>query len=451
MSEKRISTQLRDYEIPIGDSYKLDARRKLGSGAFGDIYYGVNIKFNEEVAIKLEPTHTRHPQLFYESKLYMALQGGVGIPKLHWCGSQGNYNILIMDLLGHSLEDYFNFCKRKFTLLTTVMVVDQMLSRIEFIHSRNFIHRDVKPDNFLMGKGSKKHQVYAIDFGLAKRYRDPRTGLHIPYKDGKSLTGTARYASVNTHLGIEQSRRDDIEGLGYILVYFMRGNLPWQGLKARTVKEKYEKIKEKKISTSLEALCQGFPDEFKTFIQYARDLKFEDRPDYSYLKNLLRQICEKNQLSFNYNKYDWILKKTAELNNEENKENSKNKEDKEKEKEKEIISEDKNKNRVSNDKSEEEGIFSISDENEDYKAKVCNTSVKNKSNLNKVDNLELSQTENRYIVDDKKITISKEDKGYLIAQKRLEELSSEITINQENNDSMSIPNENSINSSLCQT
>ena len=155
MSEKRISTQLRDYEIPIGDSYKLDARRKLGSGAFGDIYYGVNIKYNEEVAIKLEPTHTRHPQLFYESKLYMALQGGVGIPKLHWCGSQGNYNILIMDLLGHSLEDYFNYCKRKFTLLTTLMLVDQMLSRIEFIHSRNFIHRDVKPDNFLMGKAPR--------------------------------------------------------------------------------------------------------------------------------------------------------------------------------------------------------------------------------------------------------------------------------------------------------
>ena len=178
---------------------------------------------------------------------------------------------------------------------------------------------------------------------MAKRYRDPRTGLHIPYKDGKSLTGTARYASVNTHLGIEQSRRDDIEGLGYILVYFMRGNLPWQGLKARTVKEKYEKIKEKKISTSLEALCQGFPDEFKTFIQYARDLKFEDRPDYSYLKNLLRQICEKNQLSFNYNKYDWILKKTAELNNEEHKENSKNKEEKEKEKEKDNKDKDKDK------------------------------------------------------------------------------------------------------------
>jgi hypothetical protein len=178
-----------------------------------------------------------------------------------------------------------------------------------------------------MGRGTKKHQVYAIDFGLAKRYRDPRTGLHIPYKDGKSLTGTARYASINTHLGIEQARRDDIEALGYILVYFMRGNLPWQGLKARNVKEKYEKIKEKKISTSLENLCQGYPDEFKTFIQYARDLKFEDRPDYSYLKNIIRQMCEKNQLSFNYNKYDWIIKKNLENSTHEHKGDNSNKND----------------------------------------------------------------------------------------------------------------------------
>ena len=162
------SQQLKEYEIPIGDTYKLDARKKLGSGAFGDIYLGRNIRLNEEVAIKLEPTRSRHPQLFYESKLYMALQGGIGIPKLHWCGSQGNYNILIMDLLGPSLEDLFNYCKRQFTLLTTLLVVEQMLSRIEFIHSRNFIHRDVKPDNFLIGRGSKKNQIYAIDFGLAK-------------------------------------------------------------------------------------------------------------------------------------------------------------------------------------------------------------------------------------------------------------------------------------------
>ena len=313
------SHQLRDYEIPIGGTYKLDARKKLGSGAFGDIYLGRNIRLNEEVAIKLEPTRSRHPQLFYESKLYMALQGGVGIPKLHWCGSQGNYNILIMDLLGPSLEDLFNYCKRKFTLLTTLMVVEQMVSRIEFIHSRNFLHRDVKPDNFLIGRVQKKSQIFAIDFGLAKRYRDPRTGLHIPYRDGKNLTGTARYASVNTHLGIEQSRRDDIEALGYILVYFMKGSLPWQGLKAKNMKEKYEKIKEKKISTSLDDLCKGLPDEFKTFIQYARDLKFEERPDYSYLKNVIRQISENNKISFDTSKFDWIIRQSAEKAKEEHK------------------------------------------------------------------------------------------------------------------------------------
>jgi casein kinase I family protein HRR25 len=128
------------------------------------------------------------------------------------------------------------------------------------LHSRNFIHRDVKPDNFLIGLGKKKNQVYVIDFGLAKRYRDPKTGLHIPFKDGKSLTGTARYASINTHLGIEQSRRDDLEALGYVLVYFLRGELPWQGLKSKTMNEKYEKIMEKKITTQLDVLCcKGIP------------------------------------------------------------------------------------------------------------------------------------------------------------------------------------------------
>jgi serine/threonine protein kinase len=130
------------------------------------------------------------------------------------------------------------------------------LSRVEFVHARSFIHRDIKPDNFLMGLGKKANQVHIIDFGLAKKYRDPKSHIHIPYRENKNLTGTARYASINTHLGIEQSRRDDMESLGYVLMYFLRGSLPWQGLKAATKRQKYEKISEKKLSTPIDVLCR---------------------------------------------------------------------------------------------------------------------------------------------------------------------------------------------------
>ncbi|KAJ3682352.1 hypothetical protein LUZ60_014925 [Juncus effusus] len=297
-------------EHVIGGKFKLG--RKIGSGSFGELYLGVNVQTTEEVAIKLESVKSKHPQLQYESKVYMLLQGGTGIPHLKWFGVEGEYNIMVIDLLGPSLEDLFNYCNRKFSLKTVLMLADQLINRVEYMHSRGFIHRDIKPDNFLMGLGRKANQVYIIDYGLAKKYRDLQTHKHIPYRENKNLTGTARYASVNTHLGVEQSRRDDLESLGYVLMYFLRGSLPWQGLKAGTKKQKYDKISEKKMLTPVEVLCKSYPAEFISYFHYCRSLRFEDKPDYSYLKRLFRDLFIREGYQFDY-VFDWTILKYPQI------------------------------------------------------------------------------------------------------------------------------------------
>ncbi|MEQ2199865.1 Casein kinase I isoform epsilon, partial [Xenoophorus captivus] len=223
-----------------------------------------------------------------------------GIPSIKWCGAEGDYNVMVMELLGPSLEDLFNFCSRKFSLKTVLLLADQMVRRTDWV--------DVKPDNFLMGLGKKGNLVYIIDFGLAKKYRDARTHQHIPYRENKNLTGTARYASINTHLGIEQSRRDDLESLGYVLMYFNLGSLPWQGLKAATKRQKYERISEKKMSTPIEVLCKGYPSEFSTYLNLCRSLRFDDKPDYSYLRQLFRNLFHRQGFSYDY-VFDWNMLK----------------------------------------------------------------------------------------------------------------------------------------------
>uniref|UniRef100_A0A3Q3VR18 non-specific serine/threonine protein kinase n=1 Tax=Mola mola TaxID=94237 RepID=A0A3Q3VR18_MOLML len=265
-------------ELRVGNKYRLG--RKIGSGSFGDIYLGANIATGEEVAIKLECVKTKHPQLHIESKFYKMMQGG-----------------------GKVWQDFLNYVPANFTDSNI-----KLIPRIEYIHSKNFIHRDVKPDNFLMGLGKKGNLVYIIDFGLAKKYRDARTHQHIPYRENKNLTGTARYASINTHLGIEQSRRDDLESLGYVLMYFNLGSLPWQGLKAATKRQKYERISEKKMSTPIEVLCKGYPSEFSTYLNFCRSLRFDDKPDYSYLRQLFRNLFHRQGFSYDY-VFDWNMLK----------------------------------------------------------------------------------------------------------------------------------------------
>ncbi|KAH8592661.1 casein kinase I [Bisporella sp. PMI_857] len=299
-----------NLDLRVGNKYRIG--RKIGSGSFGDIYLGTNIISGEEIAIKLESVKAKHPQLEYEARVYKSLAGGVGIPFVRWFGVESDYNAMVMDLLGPSLEDLFNFCNRKFSLKTVLLLADQLLSRIEYIHAKSFLHRDIKPDNFVMGIGKRGNQVNVIDFGLANKYRDPKTHFHIPYRENKNLTGTARYASINTHL--EQSRRDDLESFGYVLLYFCRGSLPWQGLKATTKKQKYDRIMEKKMTTPTEVLCRGLPNEFNIYLNYTRSLRFDDKPDYSYLRKILRDLFVREGFQYDY-VFDWTVykyKKNAE-------------------------------------------------------------------------------------------------------------------------------------------
>ena len=188
------------------------------------------------------------------------------------------------------------------------MIGIQMLDRLEFIHSKNIIHRDIKPDNFVLGLDNKSHIIYILDFGLSKKFRSSRTHQHIKFSVNKKLTGTARYASINALKGCEQSRRDDLEAIGYVLLYFLRGSLPWQGLHVNKGEDRYKKILQKKKGTSAEDLCKGFPNEFVEYINYTRNLEFEADPDYKFLRNLLTTVLEKQNSQFDFY-YDWLIEK----------------------------------------------------------------------------------------------------------------------------------------------
>ncbi|CCG84843.1 protein of unknown function [Taphrina deformans PYCC 5710] len=273
----------------VGVHYRVG--KKIGEGSFGVIFEGTNLLNNQQVAIKFEPRKSDAPQLRDEYRTYKILVGCPGIPNVYYFGQEGLHNILVIDLLGPSLEDLFDLCGRRFTIKTVVMVARQMLSRVQTIHEKNLIYRDIKPDNFLIGRPNSKsaNLVCVVDFGMAKQYRDPKTKQHIPYRERKSLSGTARYMSINTHLGREQSRRDDLEALGHVFMYFLRGGLPWQGLKAATNKQKYEKIGEKKQTTAIKDLCHDYPEQFSQYLSYVRNLGFEDTPDYDYLRDLFLQ------------------------------------------------------------------------------------------------------------------------------------------------------------------
>ena len=304
-------------EKMLDKNFTIIINRQLGNGGFGQIYLGRKLKENIPIAINVEENGNRsHLNLEYE--ILKSLQGGEGIPKIYKFRQGHKHNYLIMELLGKSIDKLFSDCNKHFSYKTIFQIGYQMIQRIEYVHSKFYIHRDIKPGNFVIGKGNNSKKIYLIDFGLSKKYIDKNTNKHIPYREGKGLTGTARYVSLFTHYGIEQSRRDDIEGIAYNLIYLAKGKLPWQGVKTKNKKEKHKKIMESKIQISPEKLCEGLSSEFVSLLNYARDLDFEEKPDYKNIKLMFKNSIIKDGGVMDW-EFDWEKKESEDSKEEEEK------------------------------------------------------------------------------------------------------------------------------------
>ena len=299
---------------------KYKAIKKLGEGSFGKVY---KAEYNGDYyAIKMENKSKEQGLLELEATIMSYLKGP-NIPFIKSYGYSGDFNVLVMQLLDKSLEDLINKYNT-FSIKTVAILGYQMVNIMQYIHDRHIIHRDIKPDNFVMGAQEDNAKLYILDFGLAKKYRSSRTLVQYPYVKKKKLTGTARYASIHALEAYEQSRRDDLESVGYVLMYFLRGNLPWQGLKVRSKEDRYKKILEKKKETSSQDLCKDFPHEFFEYVDYTKNLEYEENPDYDFLRQKFLDVLKGLNEEMDYI-YDWTTKSDLKKRqNKKSRENSEN-------------------------------------------------------------------------------------------------------------------------------
>ena len=284
------------------NKYKLI--RKLGQGSFGSIYEAQSNYSNKLYAVKIEDMKQEQFILEEESAILSYLNIPQ-IPKIKSFGYSGSFIILVMELLGKSLDKIFNeLPSKKMSIRCVCNIAYQLLYIFELMHNNNIIHRDIKPANIAIGREEKSKYIYLLDFGLSKKYRSSKTKKHFPFTQGKKLIGNARYSSINALNGNTQSRRDDLESLGYLLLYLLLGRLPWQGYISHSKEDKYYKIKQIKNQTTPEELCEGLPPQFEEYIKYTRNLEYEQDPDYNYLRNLFLSVLKKYNWEFDYY-YDW--------------------------------------------------------------------------------------------------------------------------------------------------
>ena len=292
---KNNETILQNYEI----------LEKIGGGSFGELY---KVRCNQTEQIFAMKIEKKRPEknllLLKERQILLDFQKDYGFPHISSFIKGENFSYLVMSYLGENLESLKKKMNNKFSLKTVLMIGYQLMERIENMHEKNFLHRDIKPENFVIGSGENYKTIYLIDFGLSKSYIE--SNEHIPYRDHKGMVGTARYASINTHLGIEQSRRDDLEAIGYILIYFVMGRLPWQNIYAKNKEQKYSQILNSKQKVNIETLCNGLPAEFISYFEYVKSLEFTSKPDYKYLKQLFLTMMKNNKYKLDY-EFDWLV------------------------------------------------------------------------------------------------------------------------------------------------
>ena len=296
---------------------KYSIKYLISKGSFGEVYLGTNVLNNKDYAIKMERTSKGESLLKEEAYVLLFLKGP-GLPNVITFGISGRYHILIENLLGKSIYNIWLEKEKKFNIKDTCMFAIQALERVEYVHSKNYLHRDIKPANFLVGNPDQS-QIYLIDFGNARKYRSSRTGKHLPFSRNYKIYGTTIFLSLNVLKGIEQTRKDELESLGLVIIYLYKGYLPWSNYKFKDIFQALEKIKAIKENLSMKQLCHGLPIEMFKYMNYIKNMNFEDTPDYRYLQslflNILKKIGEKNDLFFSWVDKSIVPKKLTSRSN----------------------------------------------------------------------------------------------------------------------------------------